>query len=440
MKIVSSYGVEILNPGKMFHATTKIYRKAVSFLVERIVTVWDDISKVGNAEKRFNYTEHLFHKTKKNPKPMFDFDKAFHKFPSYLRRDAITRAMGIVASYKSNYANWEANGKNGKAPKLQDDHRLYPCFYNDNMYKKTDDPCVIMLKLYHKNDWVWVTFRLLKTDVMYLKKYWSHVAPSAPTLERRYGKYFLRFAFEEKVDLTTTEIYDQTICAVDLGLNTDAVCSIMRPDGTILARKFINFASDKDQLYTVLNRIKKFQKKHSSKNVGSFWGYAKHLNNELSIKIASAIVEFAMLHKCDVIVFEHLDFRKKKARGSKKQQIGLWRKNGIQKLVEHKAHRLGMRISRICAWGTSKLAFDGSGKVTRDPDNHALATFASGKRYNCDLNASYNIGARYFIRELIKTIPETEWSKRGTKVPATTLRTLSTLRELAPIFFGSRAA
>ena len=30
----------------------------------------------------------------------------------------------------------------------------------------------------------------------------------------------------------------------------------------------------------------------------------------------------------------------------------------------------------------------------------------SGKQYNCDLNASYNIGARYFIRELLKSLNE----------------------------------
>lgn len=33
-------------------------------------------------------------------------------------------------------------------------------------------------------------------------------------------------------------------------------------------------------------------------------------------------------------------------------------------------------------------------------NNHALATFTTDNKYNCDLSASYNIGARYFIREL----------------------------------------
>lgn len=82
-----------------------------------------------------------------------------------------------------------------------------------------------------------------------------------------------------------------------------------------------------------------------------------------------------------------------------------------KKIAEHKAHILGMRISRICAWNTSKLAYDGSGKVERGTYiqngvkkyNYSICTFQNGKQYHCDLNASYNIGARYFIRELLKS-------------------------------------
>ena len=46
-----------------------------------------------------------------------------------------------------------------------------------------------------------------------------------------------------------------------------------------------------------------------------------------------------------------------------------------------------------------------------------------GKRYNCDLSASYNIGARYFIRELLKSLPVTERSLLEAKVPPVKRRT-----------------
>ncbi|MBQ8995739.1 MAG: transposase, partial [Oscillospiraceae bacterium] len=53
--------------------------------------------------------------------------------------------------------------------------------------------------------------------------------------------------------------------------------------------------------------------------------------------------------------------------------------------------------------------------------------------YNCDLNAAYNIGARYIIREKLKSLPERERLAMEAKDPALARRstcTLSTLRNL----------
>ncbi|MFR6523485.1 MAG: hypothetical protein ACLUPZ_15795 [Lachnospiraceae bacterium] len=61
--------------------------------------------------------------------------------------------------------------------------------------------------------------------------------------------------------------------------------------------------------------------------------------------------------------------------------------------------------------------------VARHQGNHSLCVFRTGKRYNCDLSASYNIGARYFIRELLKPLPVTERSLLEAKVPAVKRRT-----------------
>ena len=60
---------------------------------------------------------------------------------------------------------------------------------------------------------------------------------SAPILEKRHRKYFLRFSYKEEVTLTKTPVKEQIICSVDLGINTDAVCTIMRADGTVLGRR-----------------------------------------------------------------------------------------------------------------------------------------------------------------------------------------------------------
>ena len=156
----------------------------------------------------------------------------------------------------------------------------------------------------------------------YLRKKWSGKKASAPTLEKKHHKYFLRFSYTEEVSLSKTAVKEQVICSVDLGINTDAVCSIMRADGTILGRKFINFSSDKDHLYHVLGRIRRFQREHSSRQVQSRWDYAKRLNMELSRKIAAAITKCAIEYQADVIVFEYLEMQGKLS-GKKKQKLHL---------------------------------------------------------------------------------------------------------------------
>lgn len=103
-------------------------------------------------------------------------------------------------------------------------------------------------------------------------------------------------------------------------------------------------------------------------------------------------------------------------------------------MVELKAHKNGVRFSRVNAMNTSRLAYDGSGVVERGIDNnYSLCEFSNGKTYNCDLNASYNIGARYCIRELQKSIPARDWSYIEAKVPECKRRSQCTMETLLQI-------
>ena len=153
----------------------------------------------------------------------------------------------------------------------------------------------------------------------------------------------------------------------------------------------------------------------------------------LSRKTAGFIIDMAVLYNVDVIVMEHLDTTGK-IHGSKKQRLSLWRKRAVQKQVTLQAHRLGIRIRRVCARNTSKLAYDGSGEALRGKDadlsTYSLCKFRTGKIYNCDLNASYNIGARYYIREILKSFPETERLHILAEVPECSKRSTCTLASL----------
>ena len=432
MRTVSSYGVEIRKQNIPVRQTMEIYRQAVGYLTEIYAQVWEELRKIPETKKRFNTAEHMVHMTKKNT-ARFDFDLRFPKMPSYLRRSAIQHALGSVSSYETRLGQWKETGVLSGRPKLTCRNHAMPVFYRDVMYREgAEGKDEAYLKLYDGHDWKWFRVYLKRTDMEYLRRNWKGKKASAPALEKRHRRYFLRFSYTEEVTLTKTPVKEQIICSVDLGINTDAVCTIMRSDGTVLGRRFIDHPSEKDRMYRTLGRIRRFQREHGSAQTQGRWAYTKRLNTELGKKTAGAIVRYAEENHADVIVFEYLEMQGKIS-GKKKQKLHLWRKRDIQRRCEHQAHRKEMRISRICAWNTSRLAYDGSGAVTRDRENHSLCTFQTGKRYNCDLSASYNIGARYFIRELLKPLPATERSLLEAKIPPVKRRTscvYADLREL----------
>ncbi len=429
MNIYSTYSVKIKEYRHIFKETVTVYRDAVDFFIEVCLNEWHDLSLL-NSKSRFNYVEKLTHKTKDNPSPKYDFDNKFYKMPSYIRRAAASEAIGKLSSYMSNLSNWNDNPV-GVRPSIPKAGYVYPALYRDNMYIQTDT-YEARIKIYIRNTWDWITIQLRKSDMDYINRRCKTRKICAPTLQKRGKCWYLDFPFEEKVKLATVPVNEQLIVAVDLGINSSAVCSVMDYKGTIYGRHFLRLPSEQDSLSHAIGRIKKAQQ-HRNHKIPRLWAKARGINNDIAVKTAKFIMDVATLYNADVIVFEHLDLNGKK-RGSKKQRLHMWKSRYVQSMVTDKAHRLGMRISHINAWNTSKLAFDGSGRVLRGKDagfnTYSLCKFTNGKTYNCDLNASYNIGARYFIRETLKSLPVTARLRIEAKVPQCCKRSTCTLSTL----------
>lgn len=427
MEIIASYTIAFKDGYDAIKRTTVIFNDAIRYITDVVFENWDSISSLKWQLSRKTYIERLIHSTK-NRKAVYNFDQKFYKFPSYLMRAAIAEALGNVQAYMSNIDSWVENGCRGAKPKLDRGGHVLPCLYRGNMYREGfGDEAYI--KVYRNNDWVWQKVRLNHSDRKYLEKKAKDAAVSAPTIVKKHGKYELRFALAREVELSSKEIYEQKVCAVDLGITTDATCSVMDAHGTVLSRRFISCGREKDQVNRALHRVSEFQREHGSHDSGRLWNLAKRRNLNLAHLVAHKIVDYAIENGCDVIVFEHLDTKGKK-RGGKKQKLAMWKHADIQNTVTSLAHQNGMRISRICAWNTSRLAYDGSGEVLRgnkvsDTTPYDMCKFQSGKMYNCDLSASYNIGARYFIRELIKELPDI--MAEVPDIGSGTTRTLSTL-------------
>lgn len=435
MKLYSSYSVKIKTPRIRLMDTIEKYREAVDYFIGVINKEWDVFSLCKNNNDAVRMAEPMTVETKNNPYPKYNFTRQFYKFPCYLRRAAIADAYGHVSSYRSNLKNWEESDTKtrGKAPSKPIAGNVCPAMYKDNCFVRTGT-YTAKIKVWIRNTWDWYDVTLKKSDVDYILRRCSTRKECVPTLRNRGHQWFLDFSFEENVKLQDTPLSQRRIVSVDLGLINSCTCCVMESDGTVVGRHFLSLPSEYDRLNHALGRIRKAQR-NGARHLPKLWARAKGLNNDIAVKTANFIRDIAIMYNTDVVVMEALNVNGKN-KGGNKQKLHHWRAQYVQSMVENKIHRFGMRFSRVCAWGTSKYAYDGSGEVLRGNKsektngNYSLCEFSNGKVYNCDLNASYNIGARYFIRETLGGMSERARSEIVAKVPRLSVRSTCTLSDL----------
>ena len=80
MQVTSSYGVEIRKQNIPIRHTLRIYRSAVSYLIQVYTEAWGELSEISNAKKRFNDAEHLVHGTKKNQADVYKRQRLYYPF------------------------------------------------------------------------------------------------------------------------------------------------------------------------------------------------------------------------------------------------------------------------------------------------------------------------------------------------------------------------
>ena len=428
MRLTTSYKMKLTGDFKALENSLAIYRQALTYLIPIINNGWKELSQYEFSNQKYNQIEKWVHSTQNN-QAQFDFDQEFPKLPTYLRRSVISKALGIVSSYRSKLTNWE-KGPKGQAPKLQLVHYEYPAYYKKNLFKNFDPiHQTIELKVFKNGDWVFEQYGLKQSDCTYYKRYLAGLKQSIPIIQKKGRRFYATFSYEEEVSFVEKESISK-ICAVDLGLNTDATCSIMGQDGTVYARKFISFSKEHDRLHTQLGRIKRNQKRGSYHNK-TLWRSVSGITQDIADKTVKAILDFGNEHGVDVFVLEYLDFKGKNV----VKRAHFWRYKRIYKVLTQKAHKYGLRIARVNARYTSRLAFDGTGWSKRGSEitpetPYALMEFPNGKTYNADLNASYNIGARFFIRHLLKTVTVTQRLALEAKVPQVAKRSTCTLSDL----------
>ena len=377
------------------------FRCLVRCLVGVVYTHWSAIGQL-DAKAQISAVEKLIHQTVKNPTPKYlYFGTRFYKFPSYYRRGAIQFAIGQVSSFVTRYREWQSGMRNKKEalpPKLNADCGTYPPLYKGQCIRFTEDLNSAAIKVFTGSDWIWITVAITCHRKRHLNE--ANKRKSPYLIVNKKGCH-LSVPFQIK----SPKLPDnQSVLSCDLGINTTATVSVVNFDGTVSHREFIHHGRDIDRRDQRLKRISSKARRTGQLDQGFCRGLyrkANNINREIGQKVSSRLVKIAQQYRVKYIVFEHLKGwrpRGGKKRSTLKQRFHGWLHRRIVNLTEMKWSELGGKVVYVNPRGTSSYAYDGSGQLKRNKSNYELAIFPSGKQYNCDLSASYNIGARFIYR------------------------------------------
>ncbi len=388
--------------------TIAAYRRAVRAISGVLFVHWNEVS---SAKSKCAATEALFHFTAQRPVVRYPvLDRMLGKMPSYLRRAAIEAAYGAVASFLSNWSHFldgEIGGKSrdlGALPPRMGVSNVFPPLYGGNMILYGKDLRTVQIKLLGR-DGQWRFSPPLRVKGRFVR-----VQPKAakldlsPTLVLRGAKVALScpVALRSPKFLTNKEfcIGAQRVCSVDVGINTAATAAIVDSTGTVIARTFLTCGRHNDRRDALAAVIASKQRLSGTLQRGARHCVALHrriagLSLAAARTLASDLAAFAAKHGARVFVVEDLKgWRPKGPSKAQRKRFHRFEHRALVQALTLKAQEIGARVLAVFARGTSRWAYDGSGKVVRAKENAQLATFASRKQYNADLNGALNIAAR----------------------------------------------
>jgi len=415
------------NKLEYFLETKEVFNKVSKFYFE-VIEKNEWLLELSNKEA-LSELEKLTHRTEKNLSPQYPL---VYEVPAMFRRACINAATGSARSYYTNLRKYEEKKKkresqgkklNKKSPSPPCVWNKSPVFYNGMI--KDYDSKTVMLKLYTGDSWIWLKFFVKGRE---LPPDWARGCPQVVIKEK---KIQLHFPVEKNIEKAKTiknqiKESDILVCGVDLNMGErQAVCTIIRGDGTEASRLFIGGGDYlKGRRKSLLGRIAENRSKYGgvlpediadNKNL---WKKVRDIENYEAHRVSRRIVEFARLHGAGVIVFEHLvNLKPSKGKYSKRsnERRSYWLKGRIYGYVQYKAYEYGIITTRVNPKNTSRLCCYCSREVYRHSESEAsriaanepplkyscgtpLFTCPGGHRGNSDLCACRNVVKKLFIR------------------------------------------
>jgi len=408
-----------------FTATQELFNRVARFYFN-IIQEHPYILEL-NQKRALTALERRTVQTKDNPTPVRPLP--FQHVPAMFRRAAINTAYGSARSffsnlkkYKEKKAEVEARGKKYKRrpPVPPREWNKKVVFYAGMI--KDMDKNTVMLKLYTGKAWVWMKFKHTGRD---FPEGWKVGSPHAVIYKNRLE---LHFPVEKNVKLTSISKQIQQnpnlrVCAVDLNMDGNhAVCTILSSDGTQGRVQFIH--GNKALHHRRKRLLGKIAVKRSQHNGlledddnKAHWKKIRDIEGCEAHRVSRRIVKFALENEATVIVFENLkNLTPVKGKYSRRSNTkrAYWLKGKIQDFTGYKAKEHRILVSIVNPRNTSRNCFYCDEQVSRYkdvPDGYTVGAplflCSNGHKGNADVNASWNIGKKFFLKH----------SKPGKKLP-----------------------
>lgn len=355
--------------------TVSLYQDVVAYYLH----IFQENLHIINNSQWLRIAETLTHQTKNNPNPKYNYDSIFPRFPSGLRRAAISDAYGKACAWQSNYKRWQNRKqkiakKNAKRlsagkkiiafkerpPLFPDKTWDWPTYY-DTEYRILDNHHVL-LKVYTGNSYTYRKVALFQPIIIP-----QGYKAGSPKLIRKPNGWQLHIPIFLQLRTGLTKITNLTsdpytrICCVDLGINRHAVMTIQDINGRVLATRIISGKQDNHRRKRYLEKISRLQRQTKVIPEGQLfakdiWTKIRNFNNNIAHRVSRQIVDFSQQHGAKIIVFEHLtNLQPKKGTKSKRlnRKMAHWVKGRIFRYTQYKGLHTGIVTCRVTPKNTS---------------------------------------------------------------------------------------
>ena len=216
--------------------------------------------------------------------------------------------------------------------------------------------------------------------------------PAQSTLHYRGGEWYLHLGFRKpKLDAETETTENGTVLGVDLGVNQIAVTSTAR----FFSAGALNH--NRREFERTRSGLQQTASRSTHRTLESLSGREREYTKHVLHSVANGIIEEAIQHDCDGIVFEQLEgIRDRLPNAAWHSQ---WAFDRLYTYVEYKAEVEGLFVDTTNPRNTSKRCAEcGFVDDSNRPTRETFECQHCGNRNHADYNAAKNVADMYLRR------------------------------------------